>query len=185
MKITIDGNIGSGKTTQIKLLQENSLSVHPEPIQDWPLTTFYTDKQRWAFLMQMSVLSGFAKDAFIYERSPDSSLNVFWEYMNDHGYVTCEENKICKDMYSRYGWKPDVFVYINTPPNVCNERVSKRFQDGDSCVYKEYLEELDVYYKKYIKEHPCVFIIDGKQPPEEIHKEIMSIIKKCTKDVKV
>lgn len=185
MRITIDGNIGSGKTTQIRLLQEKGISVHPEPIHEWPLTTFYSDKKRWAFLMQMSVLSGFEAHADVYERSPDSSLHVFWKYMVDHDYVTYEENKICRNMYSIYGWKPDVFVYIDTPPSICNERVSKRFQDGDSGVYKEYLEELDVYYKKYIELHPRVFVIDGTKTPEEIHKEIISIIKECTNDVTV
>lgn len=183
MRITIDGNIGSGKTTQIKILQEKGLSVHPEPIHEWPLEKFYNDKKRWAFLMQMSVLSGFATKAFVYERSPDSSLKIFWEYMNDHSIVTQEENNTCTCMYSRYGWISDVFIYIHTPPDVCFDRVSKRFQDGDTGVYIEYLEELDMYYKKYIEQHPCVFVIDGTKSPEEIHKEILSIIKECTNDV--
>ena len=172
MKITIDGNIGSGKTTQIKLLKNKGYSVHAEPIHEWPLELFYSDKKRWAFLMQMAVLNGFRTHADIYERSPDSSFEVFWN-------KNLIENEICKSMYDTYGWKSDMFIFIDTPPEVCFERVSKRHQDGDSSVSLDYLIELDKRYSEYIKNHTNVFIIDGKKQQDDIHKEIISLIKEC------
>lgn len=179
MKITVDGNIGSGKTTQISLLKSAGYSVHPEPLYEWPLNLFYSDKNRWAFTMQMAVLSGFSKQADIYERSPDSSLEIFWKYMKDNNIVNATEDYVCKNMYERYGWKSDVFIYIDTPPEICYNRVVMRFQDGDSKIDSKYLRTLHEYYMTYIKSHPCAYVIDGTKSPDEVHKQIISIIKEC------
>ena len=54
--IAVAGNIGSGKTTQLDLLERKGWSVKREPIDEWPLDLFYKDKSRWALLLQMKIL---------------------------------------------------------------------------------------------------------------------------------
>ena len=56
MKSVIDGNIGCGKTTQLKILENIGFNVRYEPIEDWPLDLFYSDMERWGFLFQIVVL---------------------------------------------------------------------------------------------------------------------------------
>lgn len=180
--ITIDGNIGSGKTTQLELLG-GKYEIFREPIESWPLESFYDNKSRWAFLLQMTILKTFqpppCKNA-IYERSPDSSKNVFWSMMCDDGIVTEDEKTTCNYFYSVYGWTPDIVIYIRTSPEKCYERLTKRHQKGDTGVSLEYLQKVHSYYEQFIActcESPNIHIIDGNTDDREsIHKQILKII---------
>jgi deoxyadenosine/deoxycytidine kinase len=49
IRVVIDGNIGSGKTTQLGLLEKKGYMVRREAIHDWTLDEFYADPARWAF----------------------------------------------------------------------------------------------------------------------------------------
>lgn len=175
-KIVIDGNIGAGKTTQITKLQSQGFCVQKEPIHLWPLELFYSDPERWAFLFQMVILKTLipqTTETCVYERCPLSSLEVFWEILNKHP----EEDKIYREFYKDYGWSPDVYIYIATPPEVCYQRVQVRTQDGDSGVSLEYLQTLDKKYMDMYHGLECPkYIIDGTQPTEIINKNILNII---------
>jgi hypothetical protein len=48
MKIVIDGNIGSGKTTQLGLLEQKGWKLRREPIDKWP-------PQRFSFRMNKNM----------------------------------------------------------------------------------------------------------------------------------
>jgi deoxyadenosine/deoxycytidine kinase len=82
MKIVIDGNIGSGKTTQLDILTNENFQVVKEPIEKWPLDLFYSDPERWGFLFQLIILQTLqclpTDDMVIYERCPLSSKEIFW-----------------------------------------------------------------------------------------------------------
>lgn len=181
-RIVIDGNIGSGKTTQLNILSKLGFQVHCEPIHEWPLDLFYKDKDRWAFLLQMSILKSFLdKDGLIWERSPESSREVFWKML---GRGTPEEERIYKYFYEKYSWSPDVHIYIRTDPEVCLDRITSRQQTGDTRIDLEYLQTVHMYYEEYIMSKSThVHIIDGNNSsPEEIHAEILRCI---THDVQV
>ena len=179
-RIVIDGNIGSGKTTQLNLLSGLGYKVNCEPIHEWPLELFYKDKCRWAFLLQMSILKSFLdKDGLIWERSPESSREVFWKML---GQGTSEEEGVYRYFYEKYSWSPDVHIYIRTDPDVCLDRITSRKQTGDTRIDLEYLTTVHRYYEEYISSK-SVHIIDGnKSSPEEIHTEILRCI---TQDVQV
>lgn len=175
-RIVIDGNIGSGKTTQLNLLSKLGYIVHCEPIDEWPLQLFYNDKDRWAFLLQMTILKSFLEnDAVVWERSPESSREVFWKMLHRG---TPEEESVYRYFYEKYSWSPDVHVYIRTDPDVCLKRLVSRNQTGDTNIDADYLSTVHKYYEEYIlSKIGHVHIIDGNSStPEEIHKEILRCI---------
>lgn len=172
LRIVIDGNIGSGKSTQLKMLSVK-YKVQCEPIDDWPLDLFYENPSRWVFLLQMSILKSFnERTADIWERSPESSKEVFWNILSK----TESENDVYTYFYEKCGWSPDVHVYIRTDPSRCLERILTRFQEGDVKITREYLEKVHESYERYIASKSQVKIIDGNKNPEEIHSEIIRYV---------
>jgi len=179
MKIVIDGNIGSGKTTQLDLLEKKGLQVFREPIHEWPLELFYSDKSRWALLLQLKVIQTLRplKGDVVYERCLLSSRFVFWEHLLSKGLVTSEENDVYEHQYDRDVWYPDIYIFLSKDPEVAYEHIKTRYQDGDSSVTLDYLKELDVLYKELILNIPCVVhVINANKSPEEIHADILSLL---------
>ena len=176
-KIVIDGNIGAGKTTQLNILENEGFKVKREPIDKWPLELFYSDPERWGFMFQIILLQTLVTEqgTSIYERCPLSSLEVFWKLMKK----TDIEDETYKKAYEIQGWSPEVYIFINTPPPVCKERVDRRHQAGDEGVSLEYLYKLHTAYMAMYDKMDCdKYIIDGTQPQEEIVKKIKQIISK-------
>lgn len=178
LRIVIDGNIGSGKTTQLKMFSDEGFNVQCEPIDEWPLREFYDDKNRWAFLLQMSILRSFVKTPLsggVWERSPESSRDVFWRMLRNEGIGTEDEDLVYRFFYEQNAWKPDVHVYIRTSPEECFRRLALRHQTGDSKIDLDYLQKVHEYYEEYVSNSNSVIIIDGNQTPEKIHEDIKDV----------
>lgn len=181
MKVVIDGNIGSGKTTQLNLLEKKGWTVQREPIDQWPLDLFYKDKSRWALVLQLKILQTLrpvkTKQPVVYERCLLSTRHVFWEYLLQHGLVTPEEHDVYCAQYQKDVWFPDVYIFLSKSPELAYEHVQKRHQVGDSGVSLEYLRDLDVLYKEMIRNVPCrVHVVNAHQTPEIIHEQILSLL---------
>lgn len=182
VKVVIDGNIGSGKTTQLNLLEQKGWAVKREPIEQWPLELFYKDKSRWALLLQLAILQTLqpvkTKGAVVYERCLLSTRHVFWEYLLQKKLVLPEEDAVHSMIYEKEVWYPDVYIFLSKEPEKALEHIKKRKQSGDSGVSLEYLKDLDKLYKKMIMTVPCkVHVINAHQEPEEIHQQILSLLK--------
>lgn len=182
-RIVIDGNIGSGKSTQLKLLERSGFNVKCEPIHDWPLKKFYSDKKRWAFLLQMSILKSFIEEnelVHVWERSPESSRCVFWKMLNE--FYSDDEHDVYSFFYEKNAWTPDVHIYIRTSPEKCFERLQKRTQDGDRCITLDYLQTVHAHYEEYVSSKSNVIIIDGdNDEPEKIHGDIKNVLESYEK----
>jgi len=178
MKLVIDGNIASGKTTQLNLLQNNNFNVKREPIEKWPLSLYYSDPEKWGLFFQIIVLKSHSKTesgSCVYERFPGSGTDVFWPIMKK---TQCED-KVYQEVFKRYGWTPDVYIWIHTTPENCFENLKNRQQSGDNSVTKDYLVSLDKQYKCMFDKLDCLkFEINGDQSKEKVHDEILKIINK-------
>jgi|LakMenEpi03Aug12_release.lakeMendotaPanAssembly.Ray.scaffolds.fasta_scaffold07856_13 deoxyadenosine/deoxycytidine kinase len=183
MKIVIDGNIGVGKSTQLRLLEQVGYRVFREPIDDWSLDLFYKDQPRWALLLQMQILNSFqpgsTSSITIHERCPLSSNYVFWANLVRNQKVTQEEDSIYQKYYERLGWQPDLYIYLTCSPEEAHERIKIREQTGDTSVSLEYLQELHSLYTELAMKIPCVVIpinVSGRSA-QQIHSEIISVLK--------
>ena len=190
MKIVIDGNIGSGKTTQLDLLEKAGWSVRREPIDKWPLDQFYRDQRTWGYILQMAVLETQqpvpnAKRPIIYERCLFSTRDVFWRHLAEKVYPEKCIDELYQKQVERYMWYPDIYIYLSKDPEKAFEHVSKRGQAGDFGVDLEYIKELDVFYKDMIMKIPCrVRVVNANKSREEIHADILRILSSvpCSKD---
>jgi deoxyadenosine/deoxycytidine kinase len=181
MKIVIDGNIGSGKTTQLGLLEQKGWVVRREPIAKWPLKEFYADPARWAFLFHMVILETLRplKTArhVIYERSLLSSRWVFWPVLRRQGHVTQIEHDTYDYFYERFSWNPEIYIFLSKTLDLAWDHIQARGQAGDEGVTREYLAELDAEYKNLVKSVPCkVYVLDANQSVEKIHEDICKVL---------
>lgn len=185
MHIVIDGNIGSGKTTQLDLLDAAGWLVKREPLDQWPLELFYKDMSRWALLLQLKILQTIRpesdKGVTVYERCLLSTRYVFWEYLWSKKLVRAEEHDVYENAYEKYKWYPDVYIYLAKKPELAYEHIQTRGQTGDKSVSLEYLKDLDDLYARMLMHVPChVHVVNAHQSPEEIHAEVLTILSKYT-----
>jgi deoxyadenosine/deoxycytidine kinase len=181
VKVVIDGNIGSGKTTQLNLLEKKGWMVKREPIEKWPLELFYKDKSRWALLLQLKIFQTLqpikSKGVVVYERCLLSTRYVFWEYLLQKKLVLPEEDEVHSAVYEKEVWYPDIYIFLSKEPEKALEHIKQRKQTGDSGISLDYLKDLDKLYRNMILKVPCrVHVINAHQTPEEIHKQILSLL---------
>ncbi len=176
MKVVVDGNIGSGKTTQLGLLEKKGFLVFREPIADWPLQEFYEDPKNGIFPLHMAILRTLQpRGPGVYERSLLSSRWVFWEWAKARGQAP--NHKTYEYFYDLHSWRPDLYIFLAKSPEKCFEAIQSRGQTGDSFVTLEYLKELDELYQKLLMNVPCrVHVLKADAPAEEIHEKILNIL---------
>jgi deoxyadenosine/deoxycytidine kinase len=188
--ISIDGNIGSGKSTLVSDLKqcfedEKNICFLQEPIDLWNtirddndvtiLENYYKDQTKYAFSFQMmayiSRLSMLKReinknkyDIIITERSTNTDRHVFAKMLFD-------DKKIEKIQYEIYLKWFDEFIselptieviYIRTSPNVAHERVKKRAREGESVIELEYLKRCHEYHENWLnRERGLSLVFDG------------------------
>lgn len=187
MKVVIDGNIGSGKTTQLDLFQQKGFRVFKEPIERWPLDIFYSDISRWALMFQLRVFQTLPLISWdrsntrfeFYERCQWSALHVFWKYMLNQKQVTVWEDIVLKETVKNIKCEPDLYIYLQSDPRTCHLAIQNRGQAGDAKVELGYLEDLDVLYTEMVNNittTKLVIDVRGKSA-SEVFEEILKAVK--------
>jgi deoxyguanosine kinase len=171
--ISIEGNIGSGKSSVIKELKKKYKQFYylEEPVDSWTsvkddngktiLDLFYGDNTRWAYTFQnlayitrvKQILA--IKDKYEYivmERSIFTDRNVFAKIMEQDGHI----NKIEKGLYDQWfeflnkDVKVDGYIYIKADPKTSLERIRKRNRQGEENITLEYLEKLHKAHNEWL-----------------------------------
>jgi deoxyadenosine/deoxycytidine kinase len=172
--IVIEGNVGSGKSTFLRLIKNYfDAQVVFEPHQQWQhedseqnlLNKFYTDTQRWAYTFQTYAFvtriitqeQHTQKNPYtmqFLERSVFSDRYCFAKNAHEQGYMNILEWKLYTEWFSwlvdGYVPKPSAFIYLQVDPTVCFKRLQKRDRVEEASVTLEYLEQLHDKHEQWL-----------------------------------
>jgi len=179
MRVSFGGSIGSGKSTVLNMLKQDGYNVFFEPIDEWNhLSKFYENKKRWSFTFQIEVLNSFVQcpnDGYVLcERSPWESYHIFTKMLVENGDMSVDELELFNKLYENIAWKPDLFIYLRTTPEVCMERIIKRNRACESSIDVPYLRSIhDLYDKMYERNH---IIVDANRSMSEVYDDVSQVL---------
>ena len=174
--ISIEGNIGAGKSFLCDLLKENGITVSKEPVMDWKfgeinvLDEFYKNPPKYACMFQTLVLRSRVEQvrgigSGVIERSVASdfvfgSLQYTLGNMDDVEYASYlyQYEQAIKDTPTIHG-----YIYIKTPVDVCISRITKRHRLEESDIPPWYLEKLGEAHDEWLNKLDNVLVLDGSK----------------------
>ncbi len=186
--VSIEGNIGVGKSTFTKILQESipSSEIVSEPVDMWLniknddnrniLQTFYDDIPRWAYTFQniayvtrmikieRTIRNSNATNIFL-DRSIDTDRYVFEKMLyNQNKLQTIEHNayQLWCEFYYEFVRK-DIgkkIIYLRCDPETSYERIKIRGREEEKNITLEYLKELHVAHEEWLMNNPSTLVLD-------------------------
>lgn len=191
--ITIDGNIGAGKTTILNYIHANhNIYVDLEPIDKWKpfLDDIYINKRKYfnfqirVWLDRSWIQEKDNNSTIVMERSPYFIRHTFNEYMAENLNINPQESHILNELYDKTDiiWKSNYYIYIRSSPSKCLERIIKRGRENEMNIDLDYLTDIhnlhEFTYQKALEEGRNIICIDIENKDiEEIANEIISYIK--------
>ena len=178
MRISVEGNIGSGKSDCMVALAAAFPDVQcfPEPLHEWGelLDLFYECPPSWALAFSLKVLLSFRaasrEPVCFVERSPMASRHVFSQLLYNDGTLSCQEWELFKEYHDVLGWKPDVVFFVDTPAAVCLQRIASRGRACEANVDIDYLRRVEFQYANMLRYTDVPVVrFDGTLPPDELH----------------
>ena len=194
---SIEGNIGSGKSTLVKILKNNLSNIQDkkviflqEPVDEWEsikdengesiLKKFYNNQQKYAFSFQImayisriSLLRNTIKknphSVIITERSIYTDKEVFAKMLYNDDKI----EKVNYDIYLKWfnEFAKDIhidgIIYVQTEPPTSFERVKKRARNGEN-IPLQYLIKCHKYHEDWLKNQSNVYIFNGNKEFENI-----------------
>ena len=193
--ISIDGNIGSGKSTFVTMLKEHfttkksdiSICFLQEPVDIWNeikdkdgitmIECFYSNPEKYSFAFQMmayisrlSILKNEFKkgyDIIFTERCLFTDRNIFCKMLYDDGKINDIEYQIYNKWFDEFISEfPEIeYIYIQTSPEISNQRIKERDRKGET-IPLEYLKKCHEYHEQWL-DNKNKIIIDGNLTNKE------------------
>tara|TARA_B110000483_G_C18200318_1_gene544896 strand:+ start:3155 stop:4213 length:1059 start_codon:yes stop_codon:yes gene_type:complete len=205
---SIEGNIGSGKSTIINILKEHFKTYKNvvfllEPVDEWNkirnendktiLECYYEDKAKYAFSFQMMAyitrinqLKKAIHDGYEYiitERSVSTDKNVFTKMLYDNKEIDSINYQIYNKLFDELTENIPQFkyIYVKTDPEIAETRVRVRSRKGESNISLEFLKKCNIYHELWLK-NTSTMIINGNNNNDEIYSnEVIQLFTNYTK----
>ena len=173
LSISIEGNIGAGKSTFLSIIDESlDVQIMYEPHKKWQeiggdnlLEKFYSDTGRWAYtfqtfafvsrIVQQETLNRKSDQMIqILERSVFSDRYCFAKNCFEMETMTALEWKLYQEWFSwlvtMYTQPLGGFIYLKTDPEVCYKRLQKRNRKEETNVSLEYLKMIHEKHEDWL-----------------------------------
>lgn len=163
--ITIEGNIGAGKTTLAHLLSKHfNARLILEEFADNPfLPKFYENKEQYAFPLELFFMAERYKQLKELLQTKDMFHQVT---ISDYLFTKCllfakvnlpeEEYLLYQKLFEIINpqlVQPDLLIYLHAPIPRLKENIRKRNRSYEQSIESEYLLSLQETYTQYIKQH--------------------------------
>lgn len=163
--ITIEGNIGAGKTTLATLLSQHYNSrLILEAFADNPfLPKFYENPGQYAFPLELFFMAERFKQQkeFLQQKDMFQSLTI-----SDYLFTKCllfakvtlpeDEFRLYQRLFeiiNQQLMKPDLLIYLHAPVKKLQLNIKKRNRSYEQNIPDDYLFNLQETYTHYIKQH--------------------------------
>lgn len=190
--VTIDGNIGSGKTSILTYLHKlHKMSIDLEPVESWNkyLEKMYDGKndvfnfQVRIWMDRCWIQEKTDKNIILIERSPYFIKNSFIQIAFNKGLINQLEYDKLLQLHKKTDnlWLCNTYIYLRSNPENCFQRIKKRARASEENITEEYIKDLhDIHeesYKKAKENKMKIIMIDvDNKNISEIADEIMQYI---------
>jgi deoxyguanosine kinase len=169
--ITIEGNIGAGKTTLAHLLSRHyNARLILEAFADNPfLPKFYENPQQFAFPLELFFMAERFKQLKDLIQQKDLFQNLT---ISDYLFTKCllfakinlpdDEFRLYQrlfDIMYQQVTQPDIVLYLHSPVNKLQQNIRKRNRPYEQKIKDDYLFSIQETYTHYIKQHNIKTII--------------------------
>jgi deoxyadenosine/deoxycytidine kinase len=191
MIVSIEGNIGAGKTTFLQYLQKNPENIIIyEPVDDWLalkdsktgvsiFEKYYEDKERNGFLFQTMALQTRFENlvkmsrkhkgrVMFCERSIYTDFHIFAKVMASQGNLSDLEMQVYKKCHKFMCELADEvhiggMIYLKASTEVCMQRVRKRNRLGEDGITSDYLGDLHDAHENWLMDpQQNVMVLDAE-----------------------
>ena len=163
--VTIEGNIGAGKTTLAHLLSKhyNARLILEEFAENPFLPKFYESPAQYAFPLELFFMAERYKQLKELLQTKDMFQQVT---ISDYLFTKCllfakvnlpdEEFRLYQKLFEIINpqiVQPDILIYLHTPVNKLKENIRKRNRVYEQSIPNDYLFSLQETYTQYLKQH--------------------------------
>ena len=163
--VTIEGNIGAGKTTLANLLSKHyNAKLILEEFADNPfLPKFYESPEQYAFPLELFFMAERYKQLKDMLQTKDMFQQTT---VSDYLFTKCllfakvnlpdEEFRLYQKLFEIINpqiLQPDILIYLHSPVNKLQENIKKRNRQYEQSIPNDYLFTLQETYTQYIKQH--------------------------------
>lgn len=181
--ITIEGNIGAGKTTLSHLLAKHyDARLVLEQFADNPfLPKFYENPQQFAFPLELFFMAErFKQLKELIQQKDLFQTTTITDYLFTKCLLFAKVN-LSEDEFRLYQrlfdimyqqlLQPEILIYLHAPVNKLQQNIRKRARSYEQNIPDDYLFSIQETYTHYIKQHNIKTLFVDASNADFLHNE--------------